>query len=72
MPFFWSHHYDVTISNVGHAARWNAIKIEGSLADHDGKVTFLQGGRRLTVATISLDRGSLTAEAEMERRAAPG
>ncbi|MGH6930517.1 MAG: FAD-dependent oxidoreductase [Dongiaceae bacterium] len=72
VPFFWSQHYDMVISYVGHAARWDATKIEGSLADHDGKVTFLQGGRALAVATIFRDRDSLTAEAEMERRAVPG
>ena len=72
MPFFWSQHYDMVISYVGHAARWDAIDIEGSLADHDGKVTFLQAGRPLAVATIFRDRDSLTAEAEMERRVAVG
>ena len=68
VPFFWSQHYDMAISYVGHAARWDATKIEGSLADNDGKVTFLQGGRPLAVATIFRDRDSLAAEAEMEQR----
>jgi NADPH-dependent 2,4-dienoyl-CoA reductase/sulfur reductase-like enzyme/nitrite reductase/ring-hydroxylating ferredoxin subunit len=68
VPFFWSQHYDMAISYVGHAARWDAIKTEGSLADHDGKVTFLQAGRPLAVATIFRDRDSLMAEAEMEER----
>jgi hypothetical protein len=72
VPFFWSQHYDMAISYVGHAARWDATKIEGSLADHDGKVTFLQAGRRRAVATIFRDRDSLMAEAEMERRVTPG
>jgi len=72
VPFFWSQHYDVTISYVGHAARWDATKIEGSPADHDGKITFLQAGRPLAVATIFRDRDSLAAEAEMERRGATG
>ena len=70
VPFFWSQHYDMAISYVGHAARWDATKVEGSLADHDGKVTFLKAGRPLAVATIFRDRDSLMAEAEMERRVA--
>ena len=70
MPFFWSQHYDITIAYVGYAAGWDATDIEGSLADHDGKVTFRQGGRPLAVATVFRDRDSLAAEAEMERRAA--
>ena len=72
VPFFWSQHYDMVISYVGHATRWDATKTEGSLADHDGKVTFLQAGRPLAVATIFRDRDSLAAEAEMEQRVAKG
>jgi NADPH-dependent 2,4-dienoyl-CoA reductase/sulfur reductase-like enzyme/nitrite reductase/ring-hydroxylating ferredoxin subunit len=71
VPFFWSQHYDMAISYVGHAARWDATKVEGSLAGNDGKVTFLQSGRPLAVATIFRDRDSLAAEAEMEKRATP-
>ena len=72
VPFFWSQHYDMVISYVGHATRWDATKAEGSLADHDGKVTFLQAGRPLAVATILRDRDSLAAEVEMEQRVAKG
>jgi NADPH-dependent 2,4-dienoyl-CoA reductase/sulfur reductase-like enzyme/nitrite reductase/ring-hydroxylating ferredoxin subunit len=69
VPFFWSQHYDMVISYVGHASRWDKIEIEGSLADHDGKVVFSQDSRVLAVATVSRDRDSLAAEAEMERLA---
>jgi NADPH-dependent 2,4-dienoyl-CoA reductase/sulfur reductase-like enzyme len=70
VPFFWSQHYDMVIAYVGHATRWDSTDIDGSLADHDGRVTFRQGGRPRAVATIFRDRDSLMAEAEMERRAA--
>jgi NADPH-dependent 2,4-dienoyl-CoA reductase/sulfur reductase-like enzyme/nitrite reductase/ring-hydroxylating ferredoxin subunit len=66
VPFFWSQHYDVTIRYVGHAERWDAVRIDGSLDAHDASVTFLSSGRRLAVATISRDQASLTAEAEIE------
>src|SRR5262249_24828689 len=72
VPFFWSQHYDMAISYVCHAARWDATKVEGSLADNDGTVTFLQSGRPRAVATIFRDRASLAAEAEMEKGAAHG
>ena len=71
VPFFWSQHYDMAISYIGHAARWDATKVEGSLADNDGQVTFLQSGKPLAVATIFRDRASLAAEAEMEKRTGP-
>jgi 3-phenylpropionate/trans-cinnamate dioxygenase ferredoxin reductase subunit len=69
IPFFWSAHYDATISYVGHAERWDRIEIDGSLADRDGEVRYILGGRVLAVATIGRDRASLAAEVMMEREA---
>ncbi len=67
VPFFWSQHYDVAINYVGHAEKWDAVAIEGSLADRDCAVTYTRGGRTLAVATISRDTQSLLAERAMER-----
>jgi NADPH-dependent 2,4-dienoyl-CoA reductase/sulfur reductase-like enzyme len=67
VPFFWSQHYDVTIRYVGHAEVWDAVTVDGSLEARDASVSFLRNGRRLAVATVSRDRASLEAEAEMER-----
>jgi NADPH-dependent 2,4-dienoyl-CoA reductase/sulfur reductase-like enzyme len=66
VPFFWSQHYDVTIRYVGHAERWDAIRIDGSLDAHDASVSFFRGSRRLAVATVSRDRESLQAEVALE------
>jgi NADPH-dependent 2,4-dienoyl-CoA reductase/sulfur reductase-like enzyme/nitrite reductase/ring-hydroxylating ferredoxin subunit len=66
VPFFWSQHYDVTISYVGHAEKWERIEVEGSLADRDCKLDFRRGGRSLAVVTMGRDRASLAAEAAME------
>jgi NADPH-dependent 2,4-dienoyl-CoA reductase/sulfur reductase-like enzyme len=70
VPFFWSQHYDVTIRYVGHAERWDAVHIDGSLDARDASISFLRGGRRLAVATIARDRESLRAEVELERTTA--
>jgi apoptosis-inducing factor 3 len=67
VPFFWSQHYDVTINYVGHAERWDAVRVDGTLESHDCSVTYARGGRTLAVATISRDRESLQAELALER-----
>jgi NADPH-dependent 2,4-dienoyl-CoA reductase/sulfur reductase-like enzyme len=67
VPFFWSQHYDVTISYVGHAEKWDEAKIEGAPAKRDCKVTYLSAGKKLAVATVSRDLESLRAEFELER-----
>jgi len=72
VPFFWSQHYDISINYVGHAEKWDQVKIDGSLDDHDAEVTYLRGGRRLAVATVFRDRASLEAEVAMERDAFAG
>jgi NADPH-dependent 2,4-dienoyl-CoA reductase/sulfur reductase-like enzyme len=66
VPFFWSQHYDVPINYVGHAERWDSIRIDGSIDARDCAVRFLRGDRPLAVATIYRDRESLEAELEME------
>jgi apoptosis-inducing factor 3 len=65
-PFFWSQHYDVSISYVGHAVKWDAIEVSGSIPDKSAVVTFRAGERIAAVATIFRDRESLEAEIAME------
>ena len=69
VPFFWSQHYDITINYVGHAEKWDAVHIDGTLEAHDCSVTYTHADRRLAVATISRDRESLQAEVAMELEA---
>jgi NADPH-dependent 2,4-dienoyl-CoA reductase/sulfur reductase-like enzyme len=72
IPFFWSQHYDISIRYVGHAERWDDVRIDGSLDARDASVTYLQKGRRLAVATVSRDRENLQAEVELERERPQG
>jgi NADPH-dependent 2,4-dienoyl-CoA reductase/sulfur reductase-like enzyme/nitrite reductase/ring-hydroxylating ferredoxin subunit len=71
VPFFWSQHYDVSINYVGHAERWDAIKVDGDIGGRDCAVRFNRGGRTLALATIYRDRESLQTELNMERAGAP-
>ena len=66
-PFFWSQHYDVTVSYVGHAPSWDDCEIRGDLDKHDACAIYRRKGKVLAVATIGRDRVSLRIEAAMER-----
>jgi NADPH-dependent 2,4-dienoyl-CoA reductase/sulfur reductase-like enzyme/nitrite reductase/ring-hydroxylating ferredoxin subunit len=67
VPFFWSQHYEVQISYVGHASSWNGFEIRGDLASGNASAVYRQGNRVMAVATIGRDRVSLAAEAALER-----
>ena len=66
VPFFWTVQFGVALKYVGHAEKWDAVEIEGSLQAKDCSVTYKQTGCTLAVATISRDLESLQAEAALE------
>ena len=67
VPFFWSQHYDESISYVGHAEQWERADVTGDLEARRATVSFRSAGRTTAVATIGLDRVSLRAEVAFER-----
>jgi NADPH-dependent 2,4-dienoyl-CoA reductase/sulfur reductase-like enzyme/nitrite reductase/ring-hydroxylating ferredoxin subunit len=66
IPFFWSAHYDVTLSYVGHAERFDPPEVRGDLAKRDATVVYREGGRVRAVVTVGRDRVSLEVERAME------
>lgn len=72
VPFFWSAHFDATIGYVGHAERWDEVRIDGDLAAGDAAVRYVAGGRTLAVATVGRDLESLREELAMERNVSRG
>jgi apoptosis-inducing factor 3 len=62
VPFFWSAHYDATISYVGHAERWDSIAVDGSIESRDCELRYIDGGKATAVVTMGRDRASLQAE----------
>lgn len=66
VPFFWTRHWGVGISYVGHAPEWDEARIEGDPAAHDCAIHYIAGGRTLAVATVGRDRVGLVAGAAFE------
>jgi NADPH-dependent 2,4-dienoyl-CoA reductase/sulfur reductase-like enzyme/nitrite reductase/ring-hydroxylating ferredoxin subunit len=72
VPFFWSQHYDVSISYVGHAEKWDEIDAKGSIARRDCTLELRLGGKALAVVTIGRDLASLRAEVAIEKSMTAG
>lgn len=68
IPFFWSRHFDVTIRYVGHAPHFDEVVIDGSIADCDAAVGYLQDGEVCAVATVGRSVDGLRAEWAFEDR----
>ncbi len=66
VPFFWSQHYDVQVSYVGHAEKWDRIDVRGSLAERSCTLAYKRGEKTLAVVTVGRDLESLKAEVAME------
>lgn len=66
-PFFWSQHYDQTISYVGHASAWDRTEIFGAPESGDCMVVYYEGVIKRAVATLGRDRDSLRAEVDFEK-----
>jgi hypothetical protein len=65
VPFFWSTHYDTTISYIGHAERWDRIEIKGSLEQGSACIIYHDDGLVQAVATLNRDFSLLRAECAM-------
>jgi NADPH-dependent 2,4-dienoyl-CoA reductase/sulfur reductase-like enzyme len=70
VPFFWSQHYDVQLSYVGHAEKWDQIAIDGNLEQRNFKAEFKRGNETLAVVTAGRDLESLRAEVALESQSA--
>jgi NADPH-dependent 2,4-dienoyl-CoA reductase/sulfur reductase-like enzyme len=65
VPFFWTQQYDLGVSYVGHAARWDGTSASGDLEARDFALRYLKDGRVAAVATVGRDHESLLAEETM-------
>ena len=62
VPFFWSQHYDQTISYVGHAALWGRLEIFGDPITGSSAVTYYINVKKLAVSTLGRDIQNLCVE----------
>ena len=68
VPFFWSVHYDVTLSYVGHSESVTDLAIDGSIEGRDCRVQYQEDGKVAAVLTIGRDGQSLEASRSLELR----
>jgi apoptosis-inducing factor 3 len=66
VPFFWTQQFGVSLRYAGHAEKWDAVEIDGSLDAKDCAVSYKHGGKTVAVATIGRDTRSLECEAAIE------
>lgn len=69
VPFFWSQHYDLMLSYVGHATRTDDVEILGSFDDGNAAALYRENGHITAVVTLFRDDISLAVEEAMERSA---
>jgi NADPH-dependent 2,4-dienoyl-CoA reductase/sulfur reductase-like enzyme/nitrite reductase/ring-hydroxylating ferredoxin subunit len=66
VPFFWSAHYDTTLSYIGHAESWDRIVERGNLEQGKYAAAYEKGGKILAVVCLDEDKLGLEVEAAME------
>ena len=67
VPFFWTEQYDFGLAYVGHAERFDDVRIDGSIDAQDCTISYRQAGKGLAVAVVHRDLEGLRAEVEFER-----
>src|SRR3546814_7286779 len=66
LPFFWSEQYGVAIRYVGHALRWDEIRIDGDVQSGAFTARYFEAGELRASASIGRDRENLEDELLLE------
>jgi len=72
VPFFWTEQYDFGLAYVGHAERFDEIKIDGDLDKRDCRISYRRAGKELAAAFVHRDLDGLRTEVEFENALAAG
>lgn len=65
VPFFWTSHFGVSLSYVGHTVSWDDVDREKTAGEAGAAFRFMKDGRLQALATIDRDRLSLETEAAL-------
>ena len=69
-PFFWTRQFDLSPLYLGHAQRWDEIRIDGDLGKRDCTARYFLGGRVMASVMIGRDMACLEERERMERAVA--
>lgn len=67
--YFWSKHYSTNIRYSGHAESTADVSIDGSLAERDAVIRYLEDGRVTALAGVGRDHEVLALEQQLLRAA---
>lgn len=56
VPFFWTQQFDLVLTYVGHATKWDEVIVQGSIEGRDFLAFYVRDGRALAVAGVNRDR----------------
>lgn len=70
IPFFWTEQFGVSVRYVGHAAKWDAIEIDGDIAAGNFIARCFEKGEHRASAAVGRDSALLEDERRMEQRIA--
>lgn len=65
-PFFWTRQFDTSICYVGHASKYDEVKVYGDIEKKDACVSFSKDGTILAVMTFGRSHQSLKIEHAFE------
>jgi len=69
VPFFWTEQYGTVLRYVGHAARWDELRIEGDLGGGVFTARYFEDGQLRAMASVGMDRANLEDELALEQLA---
>ncbi|MNC76913.1 Putidaredoxin reductase [compost metagenome] len=65
VPFFWTHHHGLELRCTGFTGGWDAMRIQGDLAQHDFTARFFRATSLVAAVSAGRDLENLAVEAAL-------